>query len=170
MKIKQMITSSNQRKIKEKIRILLCFILPSLGGVGGGFTSCARMGNPDGGWYDETPPRVIGATPADKDINVKVRKVKISFDEFVKIDNPSENVIVSPPQLETPEIKAAGKSIEVKLLDSLKANTTYTIDFSDAISDNNEGNPLGNYTYSFSTGAEIDTMEVSGYVVAAHNL
>ena len=170
MKIKQMITSSNQRKIKEKIRILLCFILPSLGGVGGGFTSCARMGNPDGGWYDETPPRVIGATPADKDINVKVRKVKISFDEFVKIDNPSENVIVSPPQLETPEIKAAGKSIEVKLLDSLKANTTYTIDFSDAISDNNEGNPLGNYTYSFSTGAEIDTMEVSGYVVAAQNL
>ncbi len=69
------------------------FVLPSLGGVGGGlslllmcvfgvgFTSCARMGNPDGGWYDETPPRVIGATPADKDINVKVRKVKISFDE-----------------------------------------------------------------------------------------
>ncbi|MBF1562073.1 MAG: Ig-like domain-containing protein, partial [Prevotella salivae] len=158
------------------------WVLPSLKGIGGGLsllltvviggvlTSCARMGNPDGGWYDETPPRVIGATPADKDINVKVRKVKISFDEFVKIDNPTENVIVSPPQLQAPEIKATGKSIEVKLLDSLKANTTYTIDFSDAISDNNEGNPLGNYTYSFSTGAEIDTMEVSGYVVAAENL
>jgi uncharacterized protein (DUF2141 family) len=128
------------------------------------------MGNPDGGWFDETPPKVIGASPADKGVNVKSRNVKINFDEYVKIDNATENVIVSPPQLETPEIKAAGKSIDVKLLDSLKANTTYTIDFSDAISDNNEGNPLGNYTYSFSTGAEIDTMEVSGYVVAAENL
>ncbi len=158
------------------------WVLPSLKGIGGGlsllltviiggvFTSCARMGNPDGGWYDETPPKVLGATPADKATDVKAQKVKISFDEFVKIDNPTENVIVSPPQLQAPEIKATGKSIEVKLLDSLKANTTYTIDFSDAISDNNEGNPLGNYTYSFSTGAEIDTMEVSGYVVAAENL
>ena len=158
------------------------WVLPSLKGIGGGlsllltviiggvFTSCARMGTPDGGWYDETPPKVLGATPADKATDVKAQKVKISFDEFVKIDNPTENVIVSPPQLQAPEIKATGKSIEVKLLDSLKANTTYTIDFSDAISDNNEGNPLGNYTYSFSTGAEIDTMEVSGYVVAAENL
>lgn len=158
------------------------WVLPSLKGIGGGlsllltviiggvFTSCARMGTPDGGWYDETPPKVLGATPADKATEVKAQKVKISFDEFVKIDNPTENVIVSPPQLQAPEIKATGKSIEVKLLDSLKANTTYTIDFSDAISDNNEGNPLGNYTYSFSTGAEIDTMEVSGYVVAAENL
>ena len=158
------------------------WVLPSLKGIGGGlsllltvviggvFTSCARVGNPDGGWYDETPPKVLGATPADKATEVKAQKVKISFDEFVKIDNPTENVIVSPPQLQAPEIKATGKSIEVKLLDSLKANTTYTIDFSDAISDNNEGNPLGNYTYSFSTGAEIDTMEVSGYVVAAENL
>ena len=158
------------------------WVLPSLKGIGGGLsllltvviggvlTSCARMGTPDGGWYDETPPKVLGATPADKATEVKAQKVKISFDEFVKIDNPTENVIVSPPQLQAPEIKATGKSIEVKLLDSLKANTTYTIDFSDAISDNNEGNPLGNYTYSFSTGAEIDTMEVSGYVVAAENL
>lgn len=131
---------------------------------------CARMGNPDGGWYDETPPRVVGATPADRAMNVTAKKVKIAFDEFIKIENATENVIVSPPQLEMPEIKAAGRFIEVKLLDSLKANTTYTIDFSDAISDNNEGNPLGNYTYSFSTGDHIDTMEVSGYVVNAEDL
>lgn len=169
--------SQNTAQVSQSL-----FILPSLKGIGGGLsllltviiggvlTSCARMGNPDGGWYDETPPKVLGATPADKATDVKAQKVKISFDEFVKIDNPTENVIVSPPQLQAPEIKATGKSIEVKLLDSLKANTTYTIDFSDAISDNNEGNPLGNYTYSFSTGAEIDTMEVSGYVVAAENL
>ena len=128
------------------------------------------MGNPDGGWFDETPPRVIGATPADRGTNVTSKKVRIFFDEFIKIDNPTEKVIVSPPQIEMPEIKATGKRIEVELKDTLKPNVTYTIDFSDAITDNNEGNPLGNYTYSFSTGSEIDTMEVSGYVLEAENL
>ena len=132
--------------------------------------SCARMGRPDGGWYDETPPSVIGATPGDGSVNAKAKKINIFFDEFIKLENASEKVVVSPPQLEQPEIKATGKRISVELKDSLKANTTYTVDFSDAISDNNEGNPLGNYTYSFSTGEEIDTLEVSGYVVQAEDL
>ena len=78
--------------------------------------------------------------------------------------------MVSPPQLETPEIVASGKRIKIELLDSLKPNTTYTIDFSDAITDNNENNPLGNYTYSFSTGDAIDTLEVSGKVLQAKDL
>ncbi len=133
-------------------------------------SSCAKMGNPDGGWYDETPPQVIGAEPEDKGINVNSRKIKILFNEFIKIENATDNVIVSPPQLEQPEIKAAGKRILIELKDSLKSNTTYTIDFSDAISDNNEGNPLGNFTYSFSTGDRIDTLEVSGNVLEAENL
>ena len=132
--------------------------------------SCAKMGQPDGGWFDETPPKVIGANPEDGAVNVKSKKVSIYFDEFIKLDNASEKVVVSPPQLETPEIKASGKKIQVSLIDTLKENTTYTIDFSDAISDNNEGNPLGNYTYSFSTGGVIDTMEVSGYVLESENL
>ena len=117
--------------------------------------SCAKMGQPDGGWFDETPPKVIGALPADGTVNVNQKKINIYFDEFIKLDNPSEKVVVSPPQLEQPEIKGAGRRIQISLVDSLKANTTYTIDFSDAISDNNEGNPMGNYTYSFSTGAAI---------------
>lgn len=132
--------------------------------------SCANMGAPDGGWYDETPPRVVGASPADNATNVTAKKIVINFDEYIKIDNPTENVIVSPPQIEAPEIKAAGKSIVVELKDTLKPNTTYTVDFSDAISDNNEGNPMGSYTYSFSTGESIDTMEVSGYVLNAQDL
>ena len=132
--------------------------------------ACARMGNPDGGWYDETPPRVVGASPTEKATGVKTRKLHIRFNEFIKIETATENVVVSPPQLETPDIKAGGKSIDIELKDSLKANTTYTVDFSDAITDNNEGNPLGNYTYSFSTGEHIDTMEVSGWVLAAENL
>lgn len=132
--------------------------------------SCARMGQPDGGWYDETPPRILGATPADKGTNVKNRKISIFFDEFIQIENATEKVVVSPPQLETPEIVASGKRIKIELLDSLKPNTTYTIDFSDAITDNNENNPLGNYTYSFSTGDAIDTLEVSGKVLQAKDL
>ena len=132
--------------------------------------SCAKMGQPDGGWFDETPPKVIGASPADGAVNVNQKKINIYFDEFIKLDNPSEKVVVSPPQLEQPEIKGAGRRIQISLVDSLKANTTYTIDFSDAISDNNEGNPMGNYTYSFSTGEVIDTMEVSGCVLEAENL
>lgn len=132
--------------------------------------SCARMGQPDGGWYDETPPSVIGASPDDGATNVRQQKISIFFDEFVKIDNATEKVVVSPPQAEMPEIKSAGKKIEVELKDSLRANTTYTIDFSDAISDNNEGNPLGNYAYTFSTGDRIDTLQVSGHVLEAENL
>ena len=132
--------------------------------------SCARMGSPDGGWYDETPPKILGTSPANGSDDVNSKKVTILFNEFVKLDNPTEKVVVSPPQLEAPEVKVSGKRITVALQDSLKPNTTYTIDFSDAITDNNEGNPLGNYTYSFSTGNRIDTMEVAGYVLEAQNL
>ena len=155
--------------------------LPSLRGRGQGvgllfflllllLASCARMGRPDGGWYDETPPHVVEAVPTDGGTGVKARKIRIMFDEFIKLENATEKVVVSPPQLEQPEIKSTGKRIEVELKDSLKPNTTYTVDFSDAISDNNEGNPLGNYTYSFATGETIDTMQVSGYVLQADNL
>lgn len=98
------------------------------------------------------------------------RKISIFFDEGIKVENASEKIIVSPPQLETPEIKTSGKRITIELQDSLKPNTTYTIDFSDAIVDANESNPLGNFTYFFSTGEEIDSFEVSGYVLNASDL
>ena len=132
--------------------------------------SCASIGRPDGGPYDETPPRFIGSTPAAGALNNQRTKVSLLFDEFIKLEKATEKVVVSPPQVQQPEIKASGKRIQVNLLDSLKANTTYTIDFSDAIVDNNEGNPLGNFTFTFSTGTQIDTMEVSGTVLDASNL
>ena len=97
--------------------------------------SCARMGQPDGGWYDDDPPKVIGSTPADQSANVKSKKITIYFDEYIKLEDATSKVIVSPPQLEMPEIKSAGKRIIVELKDTLKENTTYTIDFSDAITD-----------------------------------
>ena len=132
--------------------------------------SCASMGNPDGGPYDEEPPKFVRSTPKPPAINSKEKKVTIEFDEFIKLEKAAEKVVVSPPQLEQPEIKASGRKVVVGLVDSLRPNTTYTIDFADAIVDNNEGNPLGNYAFTFSTGTTIDTMEVSGTVLSASDL
>lgn len=132
--------------------------------------SCASMGNPDGGPYDEEPPKFVRSTPKPFAINNKEKKVTIEFDEFIKLEKAAEKVVVSPPQLEQPEIKASGRKVVVGLVDSLRPNTTYTIDFADAIVDNNEGNPLGNYAFTFSTGTTIDTMEVSGTVLSASDL
>ena len=132
--------------------------------------SCASMGNPDGGPYDEEPPKFVRSTPKPFAINSKEKKVTIEFDEFIKLEKAAEKVVVSPPQLEQPEVKASGRKVVVGLVDSLRPNTTYTIDFADAIVDNNEGNPLGNYAFTFSTGTTLDTMEVSGTVLSASDL
>ena len=134
------------------------------------FIACAKMGSPDGGWYDDDPPKVVGSTPDDQSVNVTSKKITIYFDEFIKLDDASSKVVISPPQMEMAEIKASGKKVVVELQDSLKENTTYSIDFSDAISDNNEGNPMGSYAFTFSTGEHIDTFQVSGYVLDASNL
>ena len=149
------------RPIPKYIAILIVII---------GFYACASTGMPDGGPYDETPPKFVRANPKPNAINSKRKKISIEFDEFIKLDKASEKVIVSPPQNETPEVKVSGKRVLVEFFDSLKANTTYTIDFGDAIVDNNEDNPLGNFAYSFSTGESIDTMEISGTVLNAADL
>ena len=134
------------------------------------FLGCAAVGTPDGGPYDDTPPKVVGSSPKLEETNVKNKTVRIDFDEYIKLENASEKVIISPPQKEQPEIQVNGKDIQIKLIDSLQPNTTYTIDFSDGIVDNNEGNPLGDFCFSFSTGSQLDTMEVSGYVLNAADL
>ena len=131
---------------------------------------CARPGTPDGGPYDETPPKVVGAKPNEGAVNSRSNNIEIFFDEYVKLEKAAEKIVISPPQINMPEISAIGRKIKVKLLDSLKQNTTYTIDFGDAIVDYNEGNPMGKYTYTFSTGEKLDTMEISGKVLDARNL
>ena len=132
--------------------------------------ACASTGTPDGGPYDETPPKFVRATPDPNSTGNTRKKVAIEFDEFIKIENAAEKVIISPPQTEMPEVKASGKRVLVEFFDTLRANTTYTIDFGDAIVDNNEGNPMGNFAYAFSTGETIDTMEVAGTVLNAQDL
>ena len=132
--------------------------------------SCANIGNPDGGPYDELPPKFVKSTPQPGSLNNKRAEISIEFDEFIQLENASEKIVVSPPQIQMPEIKVNGKRVEVNLEDTLQPDMTYTIDFADAIVDNNEGNPLNNYTFTFSTGNAIDTMEVSGTVLDASNL
>lgn len=148
----------------ERKNLLLCLLALLL------TAACASIGNPDGGRFDETPPRVVGSSPVDGAVNVSKRKVQILFDEYIKLEKASEKVVISPPQIEPANVRADGKRVKVDFYDSLRANTTYTIDFSDAIEDNNEGNPMGQYTFSFSTGDVIDTMQVSGRVLNAADL
>jgi hypothetical protein len=132
--------------------------------------SCASIGRPDGGAYDEAPPRFMSSTPEAGGTNINRTRIILDFDEFIKLEKPNEKVVISPPQVQQPEIKTNGKRITINLLDTLKANTTYTVDFSDAIVDNNEGNPLGDFTFTFSTGDQIDTLAVSGVLLEASNL
>jgi uncharacterized protein (DUF2141 family) len=148
----------------KKIPICIVLLLPAL------IYSCANIGSPNGGPYDETPPRFISSRPERNQTNYKGKTVEILFDELIQIDKPGENVIVTPPQSQIPVIRSAGRKITVELHDSLQENTTYTIDFTGSIADNNEKNVLENFSFAFSTGDVIDSLEVSGYLLNAENL
>lgn len=151
--------------MKKYIKCFLIFTLATAL-----ITACASIGSPDGGPYDETPPVFLGSNPKPFALGVKDRRVTLEFDEFIKIEKATEKVVISPPQITPPVIKTNGKKILVELDDSLKSNTTYSIDFNDAIIDYNEGNPLGNFALLFSTGDQIDTLAISGTVLNASNL
>ena len=132
--------------------------------------SCASVGTLGGGDYDETPPKFLKGNPAPGELNASRKRVTIEFDEYLKLDKPQDKIVISPPQVKQANVRAVGKKVQIDLQDTLIPNTTYTIDFGDAIQDNNEGNPLENFVYTFSTGEQLDSMEVSGTVLNARNL
>lgn len=132
--------------------------------------SCANIGNPSGGPIDKTPPIFMRSNPTPNAVNVKDRKIEIFFDEIVTLKDPSTKIIVSPAQTEMPRMSALGRKVTVELVDSLLPNATYTIDFSNSIQDNNEGNAIDNFAFAFSTGSVIDSMRVSGYVLDSRTL
>lgn len=148
-------------RICDKIAFVVSLLL---------LVACASMGTPDGGPYDEEPPVLMEAKPAIGATNVKKGKITLDFDENIKLVNAFEKVIVSPPQIQMPEIKYSGKRVTVELMDTLLPNVTYSIDFGDAIADNNEGNPYEDFAYYFSTGESVDTLAVSGTVLNAEDL
>lgn len=132
--------------------------------------ACANMATPNGGPYDEDPPKFISSTPAPNETHFIGKKIEILFDELIQIDSPNENVIITPPQLQLPVIRAVGKKVVVELKDTLMDNTTYTIDFTNSIADNNEKNVLKNFSFAFATGEVIDSLEISGILLNAENL
>ncbi len=132
--------------------------------------SCASVGRLEGGSIDEAPPHFVTSSPLPGALHNTKKKISIEFDEFIKLEKANEKVVISPPQIQQPEIKANGKRVVVNLQDTLKTDITYTIDFGDAIQDNNEGNPLPSFTYTFSTGANLDSMAIAGTLLDASNL
>jgi uncharacterized protein (DUF2141 family) len=136
------------------------------------FYQCARKGTPTGGPRDETPPVLLKAEPENMSINFKTQKIRLYFDELVKLKDVQEQLIVSPPlkyqPLLTPQ-GGASKFIEITIKDTLLENTTYTLNFGQSIVDNNEENPTPFLTYVFSTGTYIDSLELLGAVKDAFN-
>lgn len=131
------------------------------------FANCARRGSPDGGPLDIDPPEYVRARPENFTTNFDANEIRIYFDEYVKLNNPQRQIIISPPMDPRPEITPLGtasRSIRLRIHDTLEPNTTYTINFGRSITDNTEGNPLDYFTYAFSTGPYIDSLSVAGNV------
>ena len=133
-------------------------------------SGCAKQGMPSGGPRDITPPRVTAMSPENGRVHFAEGGFSISFDEYFVTKDVENNVLVSPPMKNKPEIKIKGKTLQVRFKDSLQNNTTYLFQFRNAIADYNEGNVLPSIEYVFSTGEVIDSMSVTGKVVDAFSL
>ena len=143
---------------------LLCILVTCL-------AACANRGmGPQGGPKDETPPKMVKEVPENGTVNYHDKKIEITFDEYLQLNDVANQVLISPPQQKPPEVRAVGKKLTVTFDQDLTDSTTYTIDFGKAICDNNERNPMDGYVFSFATGPEIDTLQISGIVIDAQNL
>lgn len=135
------------------------------------FSACAnRGGGPQGGPRDTIPPIMVKESPLNGTLNFAAKRIEVQFDEYIQLADIQKNVMISPPQLTPPEVKAIGKILSVVFNEELQDSTTYTIDFGAAICDYNEKTPLEGYVYAFSTGDFIDTLAISGRVFNAENL
>ena len=127
-------------------------------------SSCADERPPTGGRKDSIPPKVKYAFPENKSLNFKSPKIKIRFQEYIQQSLDPKEIVTSPPMDPKPKFVVDGKNLTITLKAKLKENTTYTINFGDAIKDNNEGNIFKNFSYVFATGPILDTASVSGIV------
>ena len=126
---------------------------------------CANRQLPQGGPRDHDPPKLLKATPPNMTRNFKGKEIRLDFDEFFKLNNPYQEITMSPTPAKPPEYNVRQKGIQIVLKDSLEKNTTYVINFGKSIADVNEGNVLKNFTYVFSTGPHIDSLSISGSVI-----
>jgi len=137
-------------------------------------SGCAKRGNPTGGPIDSLPPVLVNANPKLNTTNFDSEEIRLTFDEFVKLDKVQDQLIISPPleknAYEIRPLTGVTKKVFLKFIDSLDINTTYTINFGNSIKDNNEGNPLTFFNYTFSTGETIDSLYVKGNISDAYNI
>ncbi|RYY29707.1 MAG: hypothetical protein EOO04_06710 [Chitinophagaceae bacterium] len=147
------------------------FILVSalvLSGMIGG-SGCANIIPPTGGPRDSLPPVLINANPKDSVTNFKGKRITFNFNEYVQLDNIQQNLLVSPTPKITPTVTNKLREVTVTLRDTLEPNTTYSLNFGDAIRDINEGNPFKNFTYIFTTGSVLDSLTISGNTIIAES-
>lgn len=146
------------------LRMLIAIIVAAL------FAACASMGRPEGGPRDEVPPVFVRSNPMPGELNVTGNRLVFEFDENIQLEDPQSKLVVSPAQNTTPLISSNGRKITIELRDTLKPNTTYTIDFADAIKDLNESNVLDGFAMDFATGDSIDSLRISGMLFNARDL
>ena len=152
--------------MKKKYHFLVSLCIAFL------WIACARVGSPTGGEQDKTPPKVLRTTPPNESVHFVGNRIRIYFDEYVVLKDIRKQLIISPPMKYFPEITPSGnatKYIDIKILDTLKANTTYTFNFGKSIQDNNEGNPLNFFSYTLSTGDAIDSLTLKGNIKDAQS-
>ena len=131
---------------------------------------CANVVTPSGGPKDDKAPVVLEASPQNNSTNFKGRSIHLTFDEFVTLNNPGSNVMISPPMNKKPTYRTSGKTVIIRFEEPLKPNTTYSINFGNAIKDLHEGNVFSGYTFNFSTGDNIDSLSLKGNVTSASTL
>ena len=150
--------------VKGKIIIGLCVLVLLA-------NSCANRGvGPQGGPKDTIPPVPLKSDPEIGAVNYHGNRIEVTFDEYIQLDNIGKNLLLSPPQVNPPEVKARGKRLLIQFQDTLRDSTTYTIDFGEAVCDYREKVPLKGYNFYFATGPEIDTLECLGRVYDARTL
>ncbi len=133
------------------------------------YTSCANIGSPSGGVKDSIPPVVVKTIPELRGTNFDGNDVRFTFDEFIMPDGILDKLVISPPMKKKPIIKMKSKTLIVEFQDTLRKKSTYSLDFKDAVADNNEKNPIANFRFSFSTGPTFDSLRISGFVKNALN-
>ncbi len=150
------------RRLKTKTIIIVSVII---------FTaSCAKIVSPSGGPKDTEPPVIIKSVPPSGAVLFKGNTITITFNEYIVLDKLNEKFMISPPMEQKPNITVKGKTIKIEFRENFKDNTTYTLYFQDAIKDLNEGNPLVNYQFVFSTGSKLDSLSITGNVLQAEDL
>lgn len=150
--------------MKINFSILIPFVVFAL------LLSCAHPGNPGGGPKDRVAPVVLTSFPENGSANFNTNKFIIDFNEFIQLEDIHNQALISPPLYKKPDFRVKGRSLQVNFNEELKANTTYSVYFGDAITDITEGNPVSNYTYLFSTGNFVDSLSLQGKVKDAFTL